>query len=147
MRIVDFISTLHNRVSSGIFPEAELDFDGNNLSIYYKHSDSSGDFMHIVADLACMGEDGSGAVAVHARPEHIFMRCNLLLNLNYLCPLTSGIAGIVSLEKMEVSSWWSMGSSRFATVTGSMPASSTTAMEISRGCLTFPVMWAASQIW
>jgi hypothetical protein len=65
------IHSLQQRLSL-IFLDAEVEFDGENLSIYFKQSDASGDFVLILVDLTCMEEDDSGRVAVHARPDHIF---------------------------------------------------------------------------
>jgi hypothetical protein len=72
--VVEFISSLRSSLS-GLFPCAEVDFDGANLSVYFRKSPaSSGDhhFVHLLVDLTCMEEDNCGCVAVHARPVHIF---------------------------------------------------------------------------
>ena len=68
-----FISSLEANIS-GIFPAAEVSFDGHNLTITYKRSDASWDFVHLLLDLTCMEEEERGSVAVHARPDHIFAR-------------------------------------------------------------------------
>ena len=69
--IHSFISTLEVSLAS-LFPASEISFDGANLTIYYKRSDASGDFVLLVVDLTCMEEADRGSVAVHARPDHIF---------------------------------------------------------------------------
>jgi hypothetical protein len=66
-----FIASLEVSISA-IFSAAEISFDGHNLTITYKRSDASGDFVHLLVDLTCMEEEDSGSVAVHARPDHIF---------------------------------------------------------------------------
>ena len=66
-----FISSLESSITS-IFPASEVSFDGNNLSIFFRRSDASGDFVQLLLDLTCMEEEESGCVAVHARPDHIF---------------------------------------------------------------------------
>lgn len=72
MSIVDFVASLLPRLKA-IFADAEVDFDGENLTVYYKHSGASGDFVQILVDMSCMTEQDAGAVAVHARPDHIFV--------------------------------------------------------------------------
>lgn len=65
-----FVAALRARTSSP-FPLNDLDFDGHNISMFYRHSETSGDFVHLIVDFTCV-EDGH--VAVHARPDHIFER-------------------------------------------------------------------------
>ena len=77
--IHSFIASLESKVSS-VFPAAEVSFDGNNLSIYFKRSDTSGDFVMLLVDLTCMEEEDSGCVAVHARPDHIFKQHLIIEN-------------------------------------------------------------------
>jgi hypothetical protein len=69
--IGDLISSLEVSISA-IFSAAEVNFDGQNLTITYRRSDASGDFVHLLVDLTCMEEEDGGSVAVHARPDHIF---------------------------------------------------------------------------
>jgi hypothetical protein len=67
-----FIASLEANIST-IFPAAEVSFDGQNLSITFKRSDENGDFVHLLVDLTCMEEAESGSIAVHVRPDHIFV--------------------------------------------------------------------------
>jgi hypothetical protein len=57
-----FIASLEANLST-IFPAAEVSFDGQNLSITFKRSDENGDFVM----------EESGSIAVHVRPDHIFV--------------------------------------------------------------------------
>lgn len=66
-----FISSLEVSLSS-VFPSAEISFDGENLSVYFKRSDADGDFVMLLVDLTCMDEENVGSISVHARPDHIF---------------------------------------------------------------------------
>ena len=70
-RIHSFISSLEVSLSS-VFPAADVSFDGQNLSIHFRRSESNGDFVLLLVDLTCMEEEDAGSVAVHARPDHIF---------------------------------------------------------------------------
>jgi hypothetical protein len=72
MSIIDFVALLLPRLKA-TFTDAVVDFDGENLSVYYKLSDASGDFVQILVDMTCMAEQDAGTVAVHARPDHIFV--------------------------------------------------------------------------
>lgn len=65
-----FVATLRTRTSH-IFTSTDLDFDGQNLSLFYRHSGTNGGYVHLIVDFTCM-EDGH--VTVHARPDHIFER-------------------------------------------------------------------------
>lgn len=66
-----FISSLEVSLST-VFPAADISFDGQNLTVFFKRSDLDGDFVHFLVDLTCMEEEDAGSVAVHARPDHIF---------------------------------------------------------------------------
>ena len=69
--IDNLISSLEVSISA-VFPAADVSFDGQNLTITFRRSDASGDFVHLLVDLTCMEEEDGGSVAVHARPDHIF---------------------------------------------------------------------------
>ena len=69
--IHSFISSLEVSLSA-VFPAADVSFDGQNLSVYFRRSESNGDFVLLLVDLTCMEEEDAGSVAVHARPDHIF---------------------------------------------------------------------------
>ncbi len=69
--IISFISSLEVGLTE-VFPAAEISFDGQNLSVFFKHSEPDGDFVHLLVDLTCMEEADAGTVAVHARPDHVF---------------------------------------------------------------------------
>jgi hypothetical protein len=64
-----FAISLGARMSAA-FPLAEVEFDGQCLSLY--HHVSYERFVHAVVDFSCLDEDNEGCVAVHARPDHLF---------------------------------------------------------------------------
>jgi hypothetical protein len=71
MKVVEFIATLQHRLST-LFPDAEVAFDGENLTVHFQQADSDRDFVLLVVDLTCMEQDDNGCIAVHARPDHMF---------------------------------------------------------------------------
>ena len=71
MHIVDFVASLQCRLSE-LFHDAEVEYFGDNLTVWFKNSDASGDFVHLLIDMTCMKAEDRGCIAVHARPTHIF---------------------------------------------------------------------------
>ena len=63
-----FASSLCLQMSAA-FPSAEVEFDGENVTLYHSGGDER--FVHVVVDFTCLSGDDVGFVAVHARPDHV----------------------------------------------------------------------------
>lgn len=68
-RMVDAFAGSLGEKMSALFPEAEVQFDGQNLTLSCASDEK---FVLLVVDFSCLDEDDKGTVAVHARPDHVF---------------------------------------------------------------------------
>ena len=67
--MVDAFAASLGAKMSAAFPKAEVGYDGQNVTLYHETDNK---FVHVVVDFTCLDEANKGAVAVHARPDHVF---------------------------------------------------------------------------